>query len=173
MKIQRLQDSRRARSPASAGVTLPRRRAYCRALCHVAAVLGAASLALACTAPPEAFPARIDAALASGDGAAVEALLTRASRPVFAAMQASAEPTGGAPFRIAAPKTPTELVQLQPGENAVVLTVRSGAMAKGGAMAGAGGASGPGATTREWVVVKEEGEWRLDLMATSARRPWL
>jgi hypothetical protein len=110
-------------------------------------------LLAACQDEPADFPQRLELALASGSPQQVEPLLTQASRPLFRAMVASAG-TGTGPFRLRATKTPVQVVGVQTGESGIVLSVRAG---------------GP---MREWVLVHEDGALRLDLMATSARRPW-
>jgi hypothetical protein len=107
----------------------------------------------ACQDSPADFPRRLELALASGSPQQVEPLLTQASRPLFRAMVASAG-NGKGPFHLRATKTPVQVEGVQTGEAGIVVSVRAG---------------GP---VREWVLVHEDGALRLDLMATSARRPW-
>ena len=94
----------------------------------------------------------MEAALASGDGDSIGALLTAATRPIVRAAMATAP--AASPLATRAPQQPTEVVAVRAGTASVVLDVRAGR------------------ETRQWVLVREEGAWRLDLMATSSQRPW-
>lgn len=107
----------------------------------------------ACQDDATAFPERLERALASGSPQQVEPLLTQASRPLVRAMVATSR-AGKGPFALRNPVHPTRVLGMQSGEAGLVLSV---------------GAGGP---VREWVLVREDGALRLDLMATSARRPW-
>ena len=112
------------------------------------------ALALAsCQSDPARFPARLEAALASRDPAAVEHLLSRASRPVHAAMASSSQSPLRA-FDTVGPARPVRVVSVQQGEGSTVLTVQAGGV------------------QRDWVLVREDGDLRLDLLATSAHRSW-
>ena len=110
------------------------------------------ALLAGCDDDPAAFPARFDAALATGDARAVAALVTAATRPIVRAAMATAP--AGSPLKLTAPGQRTEVVAVRTGTASAVLDVRAGA------------------ETRQWVLVREDGAWRLDLMATSSRRPW-
>ncbi len=117
-------------------------------------VVLAALLSLsACQDEASTFPQRLERALASGSPTAIEPLLTQASRPHFRAMVASSSRKGG-PFSLGPVRAPSAIVKVQAGEGGTVLSVRAAGV------------------TRDWVLVHEEGALRLDLMATSARRPW-
>jgi hypothetical protein len=115
----------------------------------------ALALALSgCQGDPAAAVAQLEAALQHGNRSELLGLVTRASRPVVAAAWAA----GGPMLAVVPPKVPVAVVGVQRGEASAVVTVRAGA--------------GAGAVQREWVLVPEDGRWRLDLMATSSRRPW-
>jgi hypothetical protein len=109
---------------------------------------------LGCQGDPAAVVAQVEVALRHGDRGELLALVTRASRPVVAAAWAA----GGSMLAVTPPKTPVAVVAVQPGEVSAVVTLRAGV--------------GADAVQREWVLVQEDGRWRLDLMATSSRRPW-
>jgi hypothetical protein len=113
------------------------------------AVLGAAG----CASDPATFPTRLERALASGQVEQVERLLSRESRPLFRAMTATSARRDG-PFALLTPKQTVRTLGIQRGESGVLLSVQVGS------------------EVRDWVLVDEGGDYRLDLMATSARRPW-
>ncbi len=106
-----------------------------------------------CQSDPARFPARLEQALASGDPGQVERLLSRASRPLHAAMASASVPPLRA-FDAMAPKRPAKVVGVQQGEGTIVVTVEAGGI------------------QRDWVLVREDGDLRLDLLATSAHRAW-
>ena len=88
--------------------------------------------------------------MASQSLAQVEPLLTRESRALWRAMAAC-----GGDFLPRAGKRPIQVAGVQALDGVgVLVTVRGGPV------------------TRDWVLVQEDGEWRLDLLQTSARRPW-
>lgn len=114
----------------------------------------ALALSLAgCKDEPATFPARLEAALATRSPHQVEVLLSRASRPLYRAMVASSQRPDG-PFQPLPVRQPVRLTNVQHKDGDVVLTVRSGD------------------TQRDWALVDEEGAWRLDLLKTSAWRPY-
>jgi hypothetical protein len=126
--------------------------AVCRWGLGVAAVAVALSVA-GCASDPSTFPTRLERAIASGQVDQVERLLTRESRPLFLAMTATSARRDG-PFALLTPKQTVRTLGVQRGENGVLLSVQVGS------------------EVRDWVLVEEGGDYRLDLMATSARRPW-
>lgn len=113
------------------------------------------ALSAGCAETPEAFVARFEQALASGDSARVEGLLTPDSRPLYRAMVASAAADGGdnpfAPRPMTRPATVRSVVEM---EDAVMIRVQAQGI------------------EREWVLARVGGRHRLDLLATSSRRPW-
>ena len=123
-----------------------------RLVLALALTLGASG----CGESPDAFPAAMDAALASGDPAAVSALLTSDSRALLDVMRDAPHPDGRHPFAMHAPKRPTRTVEvLAPDAETRVLRVNDGER------------------DGEWVLRKEAGAWRLDLAASASRRPFL
>lgn len=57
-------------------------------------------------------------------------------------------------FDAAAPKRSARVLGVQTGEGALTVTVESGGV------------------QRDWVLVREDGDLKLDLLATSAHRSW-
>ena len=108
----------------------------------------------ACGGGPETVPAALHAALAAGDDAVVDALLTARSRPIVAALRAvdSANHFGLGGMNGGA-KAP-EVTAGRATEQGMTLQVRAAGV------------------EREWLVVREGGRWRLDLLGTAARRSW-
>jgi hypothetical protein len=112
-----------------------------------------------CATPPEAFVPRFEAALATGQAEQVLPLITAASRPLVGALLAA----GPAELRAQAMRTPLEVVDIRPDDAAdagmgFLLQVRPQGQ--------------PAGITRDWVILQEDGQWRLDLAATALRRPW-
>lgn len=107
--------------------------------------------AIGCAGEPSEFPARFDRALASGDLAEVLPLLTADSRPLVTALLAS---RGAAAIGLGAHVKPTQLLAIQPQGTRLVLQVKAGG------------------ENRDWVLLEENGAWRLDLAETMVRRPW-
>lgn len=145
--------------PGPLGSSCPKRTgvsSFCRLVAGAAAVLLCALALSGCGEPPEAFPARMEAALRSGDKEAVRALLSRDSRAMLDTLWDAPHPEGRQPFAIHPPKRPTQLKDvLRQSSDQVVLRVNDG--------------EGDG----EWVLRHEAGAWRLDLAATASRRPFL
>lgn len=148
--------------PGPLGSCCPKRTgvsSFCRRVVTAAATAAVvlSLLALAgCGEPPEAFPARMEAALRSGDKEAVRALLSRDSRAMLDTLWDAPHPEGRQPFAMHPPQRPTQLKDvLRQSSDLVVLRVNDG--------------EGDG----EWVLRHEAGGWRLDLAATASRRPFL
>lgn len=128
-----------------------------RAPSRVLSVL-AACTATACAQPPETFPERFHAALASGDPAQVTALVERNSRPLVLSMLQVPRGQGPQPYVLPdAPSAVPRVLRIDAGEAALTLTVSD---------------SPDPRRSREWVLVREGGDWKLDLTATAARRAW-
>lgn len=138
-------------APTKAGVGARRMPAACLLRGWIALV--GASLLVACAGAPEAVVPELEAALRSGDRAAVEALLTEESRGLLATMLDAPHPEGRWPLGLHAPAEPSHVVAATPtGTGIVTLEVED-----------AGGKS-------EWIVRMESGRWRIDLIASSSRR---
>ena len=113
----------------------------------------------ACGQPPETLPLRLHDALVRGDDAAVLALIDRNNRPLVQAMlQVPADARGQRFFRaLGQGAQAPQVVKVDAGEVGLTLSVR---------------APGDPTRTREWALVREDGDWRLDFSATAARRSW-
>ena len=107
-----------------------------------------------CQRDPADFAQQFDLAVDSGRSEAVAQFLTVGSRPLFRALCAVRGTAKNSPAALGPRSRPTKLVNVQGGENTFILTVSAGPL------------------QRDWVLVKEEGEFRLDLFATASRRPW-
>lgn len=110
------------------------------------------ALALAsCAAGPELLPDRVHAALQSGRVSEALPLVTVASRPYLLALAAARGPgvIGFGPL-----PQPSAIRKITAQGSRLVLEVAAGN------------------TAREWVLVNEDGQWRIDLLETSVRRPW-
>ncbi len=118
------------------------------------AALPLALLALpACHTSPEKTCLDLDQALHQRDLQAVHQLVTRASLPAVDVLWRAGE-RENSPLRLKA--------------EAPVLSIRS--VRSQGVRQIATVAQGP--TEREWVLIEEDGRWRLDLFETALRRPW-
>ena len=127
-----------------------------RALAGDLAVALALGLGVAgCAAAPEAIVAEVESALAARDLQRLDDAVTAESRPLLAAMNAAAVDSRS-PLLAHPPRRPTRIVAVTPaGDGVVALDLEDDR----------------GRT--EWVVRQEDGRWRLDLVATANRRPFL
>lgn len=110
-------------------------------------------LLTACASTPEEIPAELQKALVRHDHRAVLNLIDHNSRPLVEAML-TAKPNHSTDFGLEAAIGQPTVTKVEQGESGLTLTV---------AQAG---------RTREWVLVRESGAWKLDLSATAARRAW-
>ena len=130
----------------------------------VAGVVIAGALGLGgCQPGPETFAQRFDAAVETGRIEATLPLLTRSSRALVETLgQATGE--GANPFTPRAGGGPTKVLGMRAFQDGLLLQVTRG------------GATNPDPLSddvqaSEWVLRKEDGAWRLDLLATASRRP--
>ncbi|MBI5607933.1 MAG: hypothetical protein HY902_03540 [Deltaproteobacteria bacterium] len=118
------------------------------------AVLPLALLALtACQSTPEQTCLALDQALHRRDLEAVHRLVTRASVPAVDVLWRAGD----------AQSSPLRLPAQAP--NVTVKAVRSQGVRQIATVA-------RGSVEREWVLLEEDGRWRLDLFETALRRPW-
>lgn len=118
-----------------------------------------ALLQLGCASGPDAFVQQWQAAVRTGNPKNILPLVSASSRPLVAAMLA----TGAKDLVPATQRHALEVVSMQPDDalepgKGYILQVRA--------------AGDPASPQRDWVLVAEDGGFRLDLQATSLRRPW-
>ena len=115
------------------------------------AIACVACLQTACVHEPAEFVADLEAALSTGDVQAVMPLLTVASRPLVGAL---VQVRGKAGAGLKVPRTRAAVKSLSQQGTRLVLQVQADGL------------------ERDWMLVQEGGNWRLDLLETAVRRPW-
>lgn len=107
----------------------------------------------ACQSSPEQTCLALDQALHRRDLDAVHQLVTRASLPAVDVLWRAGQ-AQGSPLRLRAdaPYLAVKAVRTQ-GVRQIATVAQ-------------------GAAEREWVLIAEDGRWRLDLFETALRRPW-
>ena len=122
---------------------------------HLLMLVAIAALAGAgCRTQPAEVPLALERALQRGDRASVLALVDSASRPFVEAAMASAPTQKRSPYLLSRAAHPLRLVRTEAGEAGYVVTVEADGQ------------------QRDWVLLAENGAWKVDLAATASRRAW-
>ncbi len=107
----------------------------------------------ACQSRPETTCLALDTALHRRDLDAVHHLVSKASQAAIDVLWRAGE-SEKSPFHLASTAPKLEVRSMRSQGLRQVVTVAQGK------------------TEREWVLVEEDGEWRVDLFETALRRPW-
>ena len=114
-----------------------------------------ALLVQGCAPTPQELPARLHSALLRHDTAATLQLVSRASQPLLQAAL-MVNPPGQPPYWLASAGAAAEphVLSVDQDEASLRMTVEVNG------------------TKRQWILVQEQGAWKLDLAATASARTW-